>query len=336
MTPLPLRTPSTRRRRALPAARLARQLDKLILISGLSTLGFPTPAHADPARNTGADRRASGLWDRVLYPAAGRYRNLLTAAQRHLSARPPRAVHHQRARTLIRAATRLSPRRPQAWHLLGTLHAARGRWAKATDAFAKARRLGPHYRPRNLTYAFAMAALRAERYTAAARAFLSLRRPGDTSQVTAILLTNAAEAYGAAGHLRRAVRLYRQAISEDLRYPAPRWGLAVAQHRAGKPRLAVRLATAALQVDPQAQALLGPQALFVPPAARHYHLALLYEARQEPARARRSFEEYLEARPRSPYRPQVREALARLSAAATARPRPRPRRPARRRPRSRP
>jgi tetratricopeptide (TPR) repeat protein len=318
--------------------RIGRRFAALWLGLG-ATLIFSPPAPAAPAapaRDAGADRRPSGLWDRALYPAAGRYRDLLSAAQRHLSARPPSAAHHRRARALIRAATRLSPRRPQAWHLLGKLHATRGRWAKAADAFAKARTLGPHYRPRNLTYAFAMAALRAGRYTAAARAFLSLRRARDTSRVTAILLTNAAEAYSAAGHLRRAVRLYRQAISEDLRYPAPRWGLAVAQHRAGKPRLAVRLATAALQVDPQAQALLGPQALFVPPAARHYHLALLYEARREPARARRSFEEYLEARPRTPYQPQVREALARLSQATAKRPRPAPRRPTRRRPRSRP
>jgi tetratricopeptide (TPR) repeat protein len=281
-----------------------------------SLAGAAGHAGAERKARDDGERRASNLWDRVLYPAEGRYRDLLSAARRALSGRRPTAAQRTRALQLIRAALRLSPRRPQAWRLLGELRAGQGRYARAAKAYARAHKLDPHYRPRNLTYAFAMASLRAGHFARAARAFLSLLRPKDTARIRSILLTNAAEAYAAAGHLRRAIELYRRAITGDLRYTAPRWGLAVAQHRAGKPRLAVRLAAAALQMDPRARALLGPQALYAPPAARHYHLALLYEARKEPARARLAWQAYLKARPRSPWRPQVQRALSRLPATA--------------------
>lgn len=268
------------------------------------------PAHADPA----TDRRSSQLWDQVLYPAAGRYQDLLDAAQRLLSTARPTAHARARALAFIRRALALSPRHPQAWRMLGRLHRITGAFGKAADAYARARKLDPHYLPRNLGYAYAMTSWRAGRYARAGKAFVSLVRSKDSPRLVAILLTNAAEAYHAAGHLRRAIELYRLAIARDVRYAPPRWGLAVAYHRAEKPALAGRLVAAALQVDPKATALLGPRALYVPAASRHYHLALLWQGRKDPARARKAWQAFGKAAPRSPWRHQARAALKRLGA----------------------
>ncbi len=261
-------------------------------------------------------RRSSRLWDRVLYPAAGRYHDLLDEAERLLSNAHPSTRARGRASRCIHEALELSPRRPQAWRLQGRLLATTGAWGRAADAYDRARKLDPHYQPRNLGYAFAMATWRAGRYVRAAKALLALRRPQDPARLAAMLETNAAEAYLAAGHLQQAIQLYKRAIARDVRYAPPRWGLAVAYHRAERPSLAGRLAVVALQIDPQAKALLSGQALYLPAASRHYHLALMWQARGDRTRARAEWAAYLKAAPRSPWRSQARAALTRLSQAA--------------------
>lgn len=287
----------------------------------LALLGARLPsALATPASRPGLH---SGLWDSALSPRSGRYGMLLGRIRDVLSQRPPRIRALRRARRWANEAIRLAPRRPQGWILKGQVAARRHAWAEAATAFARVRKIDPTFRPRQTALWFAMAAFRAGRFLEAGGTLAGLPRPGDSPQVMARLLTNAAEAFSAAGHLHEAIRLYLRAAVAAPAYPPARWGLAVARHRSGQFTLAQKIARLALSMDPTSRAILGPSALYAVASDRIYHRALLAEARGDLRTARRLWRAYLRDAPQSPWRVVVRRALARIPLRTRRRPLPR-------------
>jgi len=257
----------------------------------------------------------SSLWESLLSPSAGRYGALLDRARAVLEHPVPNPGALHRAKRWVDAANRLAPRRPWGWYLLGRIAARLGAWTEAAAAFATTRKVDPAFLPRQVTLRFAMASFRAGRWVDAGQALAGLPRRGDSPLVVARLLTNAAEAYGAAGHLHQAIRLFLRASAVAPSYGPARWGLAVARHRLGQFGLARKVARIALAIDPKGNAILGPTALYAVASDRLYHRALLAEARGRFRAAIALLHAYLGAAPRSPFRAVVRHAIARLSSA---------------------
>lgn len=296
----------------------------------LCALILLSPGALAPTRGSAAPApRESKLWDGLRYPARGRYHDLVSEAEVLASATGKDPAERRRAEALLTEAIRIARGRPQAWHVLGRLHSAAGEHGRAADALARARKLDPAYQPRALGYAFGMACLRAGRYREAAAALEKLPRAKDPPRLRAMLLHNAAEAHLAAGHLATARGLFREAVVADLGYAPPRWGLAVATHRAERYAQAASLARAALRVDPGAAFLRSPRALYVDTGDRRYHEALAAEAAGDRAGALAAWRAFLREAPRSPWRAQAERALRRLEASPPEAPRRAPATPRR-------
>lgn len=284
-------------------------------------LGGPVLARGDEPPPTRPD---SALWDAARFPRAGAYTRALERARLALDRRPSSPASRAEARQAVDAALRQHPARPEAHLLLGEIHLAASTRASAqaaVQAFRKVRALDAAYRTRHVQHRLAVALALAGDFPAAARAFVAVIRVGDPAALGAILAGNAAEALAAAGQLRQAIAMYRQALTSDGAHVAARLGLSVALHREGRRSEALAMVREALRQDPELKALSSPHAVFFPATTRHYQLALVAEARGALPEARAAWQAFLAAEPEGPWTIPARAALARL---APASPPPRP------------
>jgi tetratricopeptide (TPR) repeat protein len=251
----------------------------------------------------------SALWDDVTHPNHARCAQLVEEGRHALAQNVPQWK-------LFEEATQLCPDQPDGFALLGAALIELGDYATARAALERARVLqgeegGDAALAFHLGFARALGGELAGSLTEYRRA-LQLGGLGSTDNW--LLFYDLGDTLMALGRLGEATEAYRRAVRASPLKAITHLALAVAYDRDGLVGRSRTELGVALSQDPLLYALSSDQFIFVPPADRHYYLALGLFARGLRARARDELRQYLAAEPDGPYTARARERLVQAEA----------------------
>jgi tetratricopeptide (TPR) repeat protein len=275
----------------------------------------------------------SALWDDVIHPNRLRCTQLLQQARRGLELRTnsddERNLARLKAHHDLVEATVLCPANVEAFSLLGQALIALGDVPSARKPLERARELedagkaecgprpanSPAGCPRDPHLAFHLAftrSLAGDLEGSVVEYRRAEQAGGLPSGEQWLLPYDLGDSLMALGRLDEAIESYRRAVHAAEHNPMPRYALAVALDRDEQLEKARAELLQALADDPHQEELNRPTYVFLPPADRHYYLALTARARGKFIEARQHVQAFLAGAPDSPYVRRGRQLLATL------------------------
>jgi Flp pilus assembly protein TadD len=256
----------------------------------------------------------SPLWDDVAHPNRPKCRELAAEADRIARGRN---VNQERAaiQQLLATGAKLCAKDVELLTLLGDLQVRLGDFPAARATLERARALAPAGEDRDALLALDLG--------------LSRTMTGDLE--SGLVEYRRAEAIGglrdpwkipydmgdnlmALGRLDEAIEAYRRAARLAPHEAIVRFALGVALDRDGQAERSRGEISTALTYDNRLSSLTSDMFMFIPPADRHYYLALAYCARRQHGEAAVELATYLAAVPNGPYAPRAREVQQRCVA----------------------
>jgi len=268
----------------------------------------------------------SDFWGNIADPGRKQFLAALRRG-RSLFESAERMSFHLRTRTFEDAlaafleANRVSPKNALGYFWLGKTYYQLERMKDAIAAFSKVRALKPNF-PDDYSMAFKLGIAYSKlgkfeeavvEYSRAER-ILAARGQGssDATFGRALLHANAAESLMAVGRLDEAIQRYVDSVALYPGYKLAWWGLAVAYDRDEQISKARDALQKAMSGDSAMTGLTQKDVFFVPAGDIHYYFAIGHESRGDGPAAKKSWQQFLQELPRSPWAFRARDHLAAL------------------------
>jgi tetratricopeptide (TPR) repeat protein len=259
----------------------------------------------------------SDFWEEAIEPGRREYDDLVDRASRLLARR---GEDRAGAIELLHQATRLLPRRADAWAWLGLAEEAAGDHAACRDSLGRAWAIEPTWAraPRPLGVALGVCRSRAGDLDGALDALERVIARGGESVEALWRLGEVYLALERVDDARAVLEIAVDLSPADVHYAHAAWALVVAADRARDPVAAAAAAAIALRHDPYKAKVEAPPAGYLPASEVDYYVALAHDlggdAHHAPERALFRFRRYLAAVTAGPWLARAREHVKGLGA----------------------